>query len=464
MITLDAFLAALDECAVAPGSRVLAAVSGGADSVALLRLFCAARERRGLTVLCAHVEHGLRGEASREDEAFVRALCAQLGVEMHALNADVPRLAAERGMGLEEAAREARYAFFERTARETGADCVALAHHALDQAETVLLRACRGSDVRGLGAMRRRRGPYVRPLLGFTPQELRDYLVSIGQGWREDATNADPRFSRNRVRLLALPELERACPGAAGALAHLAQAAQRDEDYFGSLLSGPDMPEIYRLANGVCARRYALAALHPALCGRLLVRMAELAALPAPGAEAVDALLAALSREGEGCVNLPGGGEARLGRAHLCVTRPGALPPDALLALSGETDTPYGRFRVRPARPGETGDGVTAQAIPARMLAGAAVSSRRPGERMALFGGGHAELTKLMIAAGIERAMRPSVPILRRGNDVLWAVGLRVGALCAVRGGEAALLAEYLGPGKAEYRKAAEAGRGLTEG
>ena len=451
-MTLDRFIGHLTrDCRVAPASHVLAAVSGGADSVALLCLLKEAAGALSLRVSCAHVEHGIRGEASREDERFVRALCERMAIPFVCARVDAPAYQKAHGCGLEEAARTLRYEALERMADELGADCIALAHHAQDQAETVLLRASRGCDVRGLSAMRARRGRFVRPLLEATPRELRDYLSAIGQDWREDETNADVRYARNRVRLRAMPELERACPGAGAALARLARAAQRDEDYFDAQLAALTLPAPVPLVNGLAFSREALGALHPALSGRLLVRLIEQSGLAPQGSAAIDAVVDALSREGEAAVNLTRGAHAVLGARYVCLTRDEPPPLDVPLAREGETVTAFGRFFVRPARPGETGDGKRVQAMPARLFDGATVGSRRPGERIRAFGAaGHTPIKKLLMDAGVERAMRDSVPIVRSGGEALWIAGVRAGAACAVARGEEALCVEYLGSVVAE--------------
>ena len=223
-------------CAVLPGSHVLVAVSGGADSTALLCFFCEIRETYPISVSCAHVEHGIRGAASEEDMRFVKALCEQKNVPFYGGRVDAPGYTRAHGCGLEEAARALRYDFLERTAEAVGADAIALAHHRGDQAETVLLHAARGSDIRGLCAMRWRRGKLIRPLLDAEPEALRAYLRRIGQPWREDETNACEDYARNRIRRSAMPALEAAYPDAQGALARLAASAQRDEDYFAKRL------------------------------------------------------------------------------------------------------------------------------------------------------------------------------------------------------------------------------------
>lgn len=444
-MTTEAFcLRLVKDCGVAPGAHVLAAVSGGADSTALLCFLCKARERVGISVSCAHVEHGIRGEASLADMAFVRELCAKWNVPLYTARVDAPGLAALGGCGLEDAARRLRYRFLEETARRIGADAVALAHHALDQAETVLLHAARGSDVRGLSAMGMRRGIFVRPLLSAQPRELRAFLTELGQSWREDETNEDVSYPRNRVRRRVLPELERACPGAGAALCRLSLAARRDEDYFSRQIAGLGI-RMHPLADGVALERKQLEGLHEALQSRVLAQALERAELPvsAQALERAAALL--LPGESARAASLPGDGEARLGEAYLCLVRPDAAIPDTALLPAGETQTPFGVFRVREALEGETGDGLTSQSVPASLLRGARVTVRRAGDGMIPFGArSRVRLKKLMMDAGVERAMRRSVPILRSGEMILWAAGLRAGECCRARSGEACRLVEWI--------------------
>lgn len=267
-MTADEFALRLTrDCAVKPGAHVLAAVSGGADSVALLCLLGEVKEKLHLTVSCAHVEHGIRGDASLGDLDFVRSLCARKQIPFYAEHVDAPEAARLRGMGLEEAARTLRYAALESVAQRNGADVIALAHHAKDQAETVLLHAARGCDVRGLCAMAFRRGIVIRPLLSEMPDALRAYLAERGETWREDETNDDPRFARNRIRSGAIPALEAAYPGAVRALCRLAEAARRDEMHFERLLSALDIP-VWPLVDGAAIARAPLPALDDALLSR----------------------------------------------------------------------------------------------------------------------------------------------------------------------------------------------------
>ncbi len=210
---------------------VLLAVSGGADSVALLRAMQALKTGGKGRLVAAHFNHRLRGDEADADERFVVDLCRQAGLPSEVGRATAAQLEAAAGDGLEAAAREARYAFLQQTAARLGARYVATAHTADDQAETILHRAVRGTGVAGLAGMTRVRplGPaavLIRPLLGFRRAELLEYLNDIGQAFRCDASNNDTRFTRNRIRLELLPQLAAQYnPGVVEALLRLGRLA-----------------------------------------------------------------------------------------------------------------------------------------------------------------------------------------------------------------------------------------------
>ena len=430
-MTADAFLTRLSrDCLILPGSHVLVALSGGADSTALLCLLLDIAEQYPLRVSCAHVEHGIRGGESLEDLDFVRALCGEKGVALYAAHVDAPAYAKAHGCGMEDAARRLRYDFLYQTADAIGADAIALAHHAMDQAETVLIHAMRGSDVRGLCAMRYRSGRLIRPLLDANPQQLKQMLTDRAQQWREDASNQDERYLRNRIRHGILPAMESAMTGAGAALNRLSRAAQRDEDFFSAQLDALNLPVI-SLVDGLAVEKEALCALHPALGSRMLIRLMEQAGIEAQRSDVIGAVLDALSLE-EAVINLSADAHAYVGRRYLCLLRAQQPIEEIPLNIPGRTMTPFGVFDVQPAQQGETGDGKTAQRIPLRLLEGAYVSARREGDIMIPFGKrSPVKLKKLMIDARIERAMRQSIPIVRdRDGNVLFAVGLRPAERC----------------------------------
>ncbi len=211
----------LREMCVAREERVLVAASGGADSIALLHGLASIGQR----VAAGHVHHGLRGAAADADLVFVRELCAELGIEFQAVYVDASR----RDVRSPEArARELRYSALERMRRELGCAWTATAHTLDDQAETVLLRAIRGTGLAGLAGIHPRLegALLLRPTLGLRRALLRDYLKERGLGWREDQSNADVSIPRNRLRAEVLPVLEQVHSGAARKLAELARVAR----------------------------------------------------------------------------------------------------------------------------------------------------------------------------------------------------------------------------------------------
>ena len=224
------------------GERVCVAVSGGADSVALLLALAEAnraKEALGVVLSAVHVHHGLRGAEADADEAFVRELCEQLSVPLVVERVDVAaRQAAERE-GLEEAARELRYQVFRELMKSGEADLVATAHTLDDQAETVVMKLLRGAWTEGIGGIapvvesggKDRQPRIVRPMLGVRRAEVEAFLRERGQTWREDATNRDVSLTRNRVRHELMPVLRGFNPGVDVALARLAEIA-RDEEAF----------------------------------------------------------------------------------------------------------------------------------------------------------------------------------------------------------------------------------------
>lgn len=192
---------------IVPGDRVGVAVSGGADSVALLRLLDAARAEWGIALVALHFDHSLRSE-SAEDARFVERLARSRNVELVHERADVAAVASCERRNLEDAARRLRYAFFARAAKKRGLTKVAVGHTMDDQAETVLARLLRGSGPLGLAGIHRQNGLIVRPLLGIRRAALREYLGDLGQRWREDKTNADTSRQRARIRAKLIPLLE----------------------------------------------------------------------------------------------------------------------------------------------------------------------------------------------------------------------------------------------------------------
>jgi tRNA(Ile)-lysidine synthase len=222
-----------------PGSRVAVACSGGADSVALLRLLAELRQELGIVLSVAHFHHQIRGIESDADQQFVTDLAATLRLEFHSGSGDVPAHAEAHKISIETAARELRHQWFAELINQGKADKIATAHTLDDQAETVLMRILRGTGARGLAGIApvQTSKKLVRPLLQTSRQEIEAYLKSLGQPWREDSSNRDLDHTRNRIRHTLLPLLEHDFnPAIRQTLADLAELARAEDEYWNSEL------------------------------------------------------------------------------------------------------------------------------------------------------------------------------------------------------------------------------------
>jgi len=339
-----------------PGDRVGIAVSGGADSVALLRLLLELHRELGVVLSVVHFNHQLRAPASDDDERFVAGLAAQHKLPFHCGRGDVSGYAAKHRRSLEAAGRELRYQYF-RQLLEGGLNRVATAHTLDDQAETVLLRFARGAGSRGLAGIYPQlsvvgtqfpdyRAPaIVRPLLSTGRKELEAYLNGVGQAWRDDESNRDLRHARNRVRHEILPCLERKLnAGVRGILAETAEIARAEEDYW-SHQTQELLKQAWKTASGVrggALKVEVIESLPLAVQRRVIRASAESLGLRLEFRH-VDEMLAVLSRQSKSAV-LPDGWMVSLYRRELRFAVEGAAanPPDYEFCLSvpGSIDVP----------------------------------------------------------------------------------------------------------------------------
>lgn len=427
-----------------PDARLLAAVSGGPDSLALLHLLARLRDAGGPQVIAAHLDHGFRGAESAADAAFVAAAAAAWGLPAHVERRDVPALARTWRLGPPAAARRARYAFLAEAARAANADALAVAHHADDQAETVLLHALRGAGPAGLRGMRPSLPwgewsgqadagpPLIRPLLAVTHAALLTYCAEHGLAPRDDPSNRDERYARPHLRHSLLPALERARPGAAAALARSAQICAEDYDFIQSQLDAA-WPALVAAAPGALRLHGpAWEALHPALQRYALRRAA--AALGQRELSMAQIEAARAVRPGHRLA-LGAGLLLEADQVGLTLRRPEApspldgpqLPVDALpLPIPGQLDLGGGwrclARREPPAEPSRWWAALDAGALDGPLL----LRRRRAGERMRPAGGrGSRRLQDLMVDAKILAPLRAAWPLLATATALVWPAGLR---------------------------------------
>ena len=223
---------------IRPGDGVVVGLSGGPDSVFLLYALYTLQGRMGFTLRAVHVHHGIRGAEADRDEAFSEKLCAKLDIPFQAVHVAAPAYATQHGLSLEEAARILRYEALEAARQQltqAPAAWIAVAHHLDDQAETVLHNLVRGAGLRGLAGMENRRNHVIRPLLSIKREDILKWLKQNDIPYVTDSTNADPHYTRNRIRSTVLPELREINPEASAHIAHSAALLREADAYFHAL-------------------------------------------------------------------------------------------------------------------------------------------------------------------------------------------------------------------------------------
>ena len=442
MESMEKFIAHLG--LIPPGSHVLCAVSGGADSVCLLHALYHLRAELDFTLSAAHFDHQLRGEESRRDAAFVAqfvALCcgpqrlpdgSQLpAVPLFSGSGDVSAQAAQMGIGTEEAARQMRYAFLHRAAQQAGATLIATAHTADDNAETVLLHLIRGSGLQGLTGIRPRQGRLVRPLLTTTRREIEDYLELYHIPHVEDSTNQDDAYTRNQVRHQVIPLLDEINPWFVPRMADTIRYLRSDNDYLS--------------AQAAAVARRA----RPAGDGGLSISAALLASQPDPIAVRIVSCLlgrlgefqfraahltavVALSRSPAPsvAVSLPHSLTARRVYGELILVR-GARrsPPFAPVSLSvpGEAVLPSIGWTIAcrraeaPEQPPDTPDHFFLN--PSRLTGPLVIRPRLTGDTITLPRRRAKTVKKLLIDAKVPRWDRDRLPLLADASGPLWLAG-----------------------------------------
>ena len=412
------------------GDRIAVGVSGGADSVALLRFLAALRPQFGWDLVVCHIHHGLRGAEADRDECFVRALAEQLGLPCAVSRIDAAALALRDHISVEEAGRTARYAFFAQTAGEGGR--IATAHTLDDSIETVLMNLVRGTGLRGLCGIPRIRGNIVRPLLDCTRAEVEDYLGTLGQPYCTDSTNLTDDYTRNRIRHDILPRLCELNPNFPGAMARMlprlaAQQALTD------CLAAQSAQQLHAACGGLS--RQGLSALPEPVCDRLLLRLLEQNRLPVSAA-AVERMTETLRTGGK--LDLAARSWFFVAQGDLAAViyaPPGGIPPVPVPLPQEETPV------ILPFSPQKSLKLTLCNKIVAntsekfnisllkyaidcdRIKRYSFMRTRRPGDTF-IVGKKQLSLGEAWAAAGIPALLRPALMVLADEQGVLWAEGI----------------------------------------
>ena len=395
---LRAFLK--EQALLSPGDRVIAAVSGGADSVAMLFALYLLRDELGITLEAAHFNHHLRGAESDRDEAFVTDFCGRYGIPLHQGSGRI----VPGKKGLEAAARDARYAFLRRLPGK-----VATAHTADDNAETVLMRLIRGTGLKGLGAIAPVSGNVIRPMLTITRDDVEAFLEEYALPHVEDSSNAEDDFLRNRIRHSILPLMRAENPRIGENLSAMALMLRQDEACLQAMIPEEQMPDVSRLK-----------AMEPALRRRALERFLKAQGVREP--EQIHILQAEqllYHWSPSAAMQFPGG--VTIGRQYDRLVRLECAPelPETRLSVPGETCIGGKRFVSEYTTDLEERPG-SVLVCPVGALT---VRSRRSGDTMRLPGGTRS-LKKMYIDRKIPASRRAAVPVLADDRGVLAVFGI----------------------------------------
>ena len=420
---------------IPPGGGVLCALSGGADSMYLLCRLLEGRERYGWRVCAAHLNHGLRETAGR-DEKFVRDWCKRQGVPLAAGRADVPAFVRREGLSVEEGARILRYRFLSETAEAEGLALTATGHHAGDNAETVLMNLIRGCGLKGLAGIPERRDNIVRPMLEVSRGEIEAYLKEHGVPHVEDETNDDVNYTRNKVRHQLLPLLEELNPQAAAHIAAAARRLREDEEEL-SRQAAPLAAEGLDIPDGVALPVRVLREAPRPLALRACAVLLERAGLGAQAVHLERVLALALGDDPSAGADLPGGRAYR--QYELLVLAPGADPEPPAPAQLREGEQAWGEWRIW----------CTPAPCPAKAYISPwefylrpeayLVRPRREGDRLTLGRRPEKTVKKLMIEGKVPARRRARVPVLALGGRAAAVGGLGPEKDCLAAPGAPAL-------------------------
>lgn len=423
---------------VRPGERVAIAVSGGPDSIALLRLLLELGNELGIVPSVAHFNHKIRGADSEKDALFVSDTAKEYGLEFHSADGDAAAHAKKTGASVETAARELRYGFFSSLLDRNLADHVATGHTCDDQAETVLMKLLRGAGTKGLAGihpmLKMSRGTVIRPLLGIRRSEVEAYLRALGQQWREDATNLVLHHTRNRLRHELMPQLARFNPSLATTLAETAEISRAEEEYWTGIVRDL-LPSVF---NGhTCALNASALLEKPlALQRRLLRAAAEHAGitLEFEHVEELRQLMHSAPTQQPKTLDLPGGvavlRKTAAGGLSLELKQPWQSQPAEAAAYEYRFIWPcelhvaeiHASFQLRLVPPGQASLPDSSLLNPELLARELVLRNWRPGDR---FHPAHTAAPKKIkeLLQKVPRSERTLWPVIASGDEIIWLRG-----------------------------------------
>lgn len=387
---------------IAPGDTVICAVSGGADSVAMLFALYLLREKLGITLEAAHFNHNLRGEESLRDETFVRELCARYEIPLHVASGEIH----PGKKGLEAAARDARYAFLESLPGK-----IATAHTADDNAETILMHLVRGTGLKGLGGIAPQRGKLIRPMLGITRREVEDFLAEWHLPHVEDSTNETDAFLRNRLRHHVMPLLAAENPRIAENLSQMALRLREDEACLSQLSHYETLPEVETLRT-----------LPSAVRSRMLERFLKENGVREPeDVHIAQAEALVFSESPSASAAFPGGVTLSRQYGHLTANPTGEAFTPVTLTCPGSAEAAGIRITCEPA--GELAQSENLLTVcPSGKIS---IRPRQTGDKIRLSGGSKS-LKKLFIDRKIPAADRGRIPVVCDETGILGVYSIGV--------------------------------------
>ena len=442
---LKAALRTIENCdMLEKGDRVLAAVSGGADSVCMLHVLNTLKDKLGFSLYCAHLNHGIRGEAAENDEKFVVSMCKNLGIKVFVEHADVLKLAEDENLTVEEAGRQARYEFFNRICEENKINKTATAHNKNDNAETVLMRILRGTGIEGpKGISYVREDGVIRPILDISRTEIEEYCAENGLSFCTDETNSHNEYTRNKIRNKIIPYIEETLgENIMGSLIRLSQNATFDADF----LDRYSRRLYERLGNPMKNRKPvvlhidSLALLERSVATRV-IRIAADEALSGIKLEKkhVEDVLRLLKRQTGAAVDLPCGLRAEVKYGWIAFENKNENTIDNTMddsflseVFAGESyyiDALGKNVLFKVENPKEYKAKINETMIDYDLLADEKLflRSRREGDRMVCFADGRTKKIKsILIDKKIPRKERNKIPLLCTQNEIVAIVGDRV--------------------------------------